>query len=523
MGPSAMCFHVCTLRARHENGTGAGYVYPTTPAFSWISWGATILWAAATCLNASALDRPMDPVILTGSQTPSLMGLAPGDIAAFRYEGEWRQIPVQVDERAIIDFTDVYNGNWFFGDFRRLDYVDAGTHTGPDPDPALDADDEIVFMAKDAGARNTEPISLPDHVRYGTGVEITITDPLGGEPGYVYLFRHDGTLDPGAGAQYVNYNFNLLSGDYKTTYAIPGPNPEDTTITTPYYQWHFCDRWKSDGLRIFAGSATGVNILDRHKNLFAPGKCTRSEDTFCEGEGAFVANRAGPIRVIRNYVGANSGPRTQRQNIFYEQQQIITTWLRVHSIDSVLDFFDYSPAAQGMTYSNNNLPSGVVIDGVPDVAPPGPLRWEMVSGPQGTLVMWHLFETDIAGYVPTSYYLDDAAPTVRQCTGDAYAFGSSGHWFDQFIPNTDPYLVYYSLFSLSRRIYFLPPDASVADAQFLANKAERPLNITAAAWNPEELANMPASTSQGLAALIAAILLMAPSLLPQRVRSRIRP
>ena len=58
----------------------------------------------------------------------------------------------------------------------------------------------------------------------------------------------------------------------------------------------------------------------------------RSEDTFNDAEGAFIANKSGPVRAIRSYIGANSGPLTVRQHVFYERREDITTYLRVHAI-----------------------------------------------------------------------------------------------------------------------------------------------------------------------------------------------
>lgn len=439
---------------------------------------------------AGALDRPADPVVITGSNIVSLNGIWPDELVAFRYQDGWQQIPVQVDERAMVNFTNVYNGSTNYGSFTRLDYVDEGTFTGPDPNPEIDADDELVFMVKDVGNLCSPEVAAPPHTLERSGVQVEISDPLGGNPAYVYLFQQDGELDPSAGVTYVNYDFNLLSGDYRTTYDThDGPNPEDTTITTNFYERHFSDRWKSDVLRVFAGDATGEDILDRHKNLFFPGICGRSEDTFSDAEGAFITNKVGPIRAIRNYVGANSGPRTQRLHIFYEQREDITTFLRVHPIQGIMDFFDYSPDATGMTYLNNNWLPGVTIDGVPETIAPGALDWEMVRGTQGALAMMHSFTSDVPGLSPTNYYLDDAATTLTQCTGDAYAYGSSGHWVVQNLPNTDPKreAEFGELFQVepTRIIYYLEPEATVADAQNLRAASNRPLVVTCQAWEIE--------------------------------------
>ena len=61
----------------------------------------------------------------------------------------------------------------------------------------------------------------------------------------------------------------------------------------------------------------------------------------------FVANRVGPVRAIRSWVGANSGPSTQRTVIAYPGREDIVSDLRVHQIPSVMDLWDYSDAAIG--------------------------------------------------------------------------------------------------------------------------------------------------------------------------------
>jgi hypothetical protein len=317
-----------------------------------------------------------------------------------------------------------------------------------------------------------------------TGVEVEITDPLNGSQiGYVYLFRQDGSLSPGAGQQYVGYTFDLLSGPYLTTYNTQnGPNPEDSVASTPYYSHHFSDRWISDEIHIVAGGATGVDILDRHKALFAPGVCTRSEDTFSNGEGAFIANRTGPVRAIRSYVGANSGPLTQREHLFYEGRQDIRTFLRVHSVSGIMDFFDYSPAAAGMTYYDDLNTAGVTVDGNPDSVALGAIHWEVVSGVQGSLFMASLLSTNIAGFTYTSYYLDDSTPDVTQCTGDAFAYGSSGVRVSQTIPCTDPAQGCTNYLHSTRVMYYEAPGLMLADAQALNDQANTPLATASRLW-----------------------------------------
>jgi hypothetical protein len=58
---------------------------------------------------AAPLTRPRDPVVVKGSAVPKLKGFAPGLVVAFRYDGGWTQIPVQVDERKTVSFGQIYN------------------------------------------------------------------------------------------------------------------------------------------------------------------------------------------------------------------------------------------------------------------------------------------------------------------------------------------------------------------------------------------------------------------------------
>ena len=68
------------------------------------------LAAAVVLLSGCAFQRPEDPIVLKGSDTPRLIGAAPGKVLAFRYLNvRWDQIPVQVDERALIDLGTVYD------------------------------------------------------------------------------------------------------------------------------------------------------------------------------------------------------------------------------------------------------------------------------------------------------------------------------------------------------------------------------------------------------------------------------
>jgi hypothetical protein len=429
----------------------------------------------------STITRPDDPVVLTGSALARRRGRAPGRIVGFRVTPDqtWQQVPVQVDERAVVDFGAVPPSNTTAGTvgtvyggapigIRALQYTDPGTFTGPDPNTAFDDDDELVFMASDLGG--LAPEGDPAGVMAGSGVEVTVTDPLDDDAaGWLYLYESTGSLQPGAGRSYVSYTFGLQSGAYRASYKrADGPNPENSTVITSRYSHHFGDRWLDDSLVVRAGNATRVDVLDRHKSRLIPGECGRSEDSFDDGEGAFVVNKTGPVRAIRSYVGANSGPLTERTHLFYAGRHDVMSDLRVHAIPGVVDYLDYSAAASGMRYANDRNRNGMVVDGQPDTITAGPLTWELVAGSQGSVIQSHRLETNIS-YLQSStsvksYYLDDSTPAEAQCTGDAASYGASGPWINQTIADTDPRSGTTNVLRTRRSLTYLAPGATTADA-----------------------------------------------------------
>jgi hypothetical protein len=428
------------------------------------------VWLAAIAVQVApataALNRPDDPIVMTGAAIPLLQGIAPSELVAFRWSSGWDQVPVQVDERRLIDINEAYDSNISDGTpgytcassscfaqppngVQYVNYTDPDTWVGPDSNLNLDADDEVALMARDTGSRRVG-LSGPVGV-LGQGIEIKVTDPLDAGVGYVYLFRQNGSLDPAAGEQYVDYNFNLLSGNYKTTYrrnggTPPGAlgNPEASTVVTSHYTRGFTDRFNDNELRVQRGSATGVDILDRHDGQFAgiDGTCVRTQTTFKNGEGAFIANKSGPVRAIRDFIGANSGPQVQRRHVFYEGREDISTHLRVHAIPGVTDFFDYSSAASGMLMRNTfNNGADLLINGVPDTYTPGSGTsgvnyWEQLNGAQGGLSIVNEYVTNNPNPSYTTAYRDEA-PASPSCGGDGSLYGASGPRSGEPLSSTD--------------------------------------------------------------------------------------
>lgn len=446
----------------------------------------------------STVTRAGQPQVLTGARLPALLGVAPGRIVGFRFTRAdgWTQIPVQVDERKVVPFgseppsnaTPGTRGTVYghgSGGPTALQYADPHTWVGKDTDPAFDRDDELVFMVDDAGGLPRAEDPKPAGVVAGSGVAVRMVDPRHeGEEGWVHLFRSTGGLQPGAGQDLVDYDFVLDSGSYQATYRrANGPNPESSVVTTDAYRIGFSDRWFED--EWVPAGGTGVDVLDGMKSQFFLDSCGRSNQTFVDGEGAFVANIDGPVRAIRSYVGANSGPLTQRTHYFYRDREVTVTDLRVHAIPGIIDFFDLSAAAVGMTYRSSTVRGGVPVDGVPDAIGSAPPAWEAVSGPQGTVLTRERFATDVPGLKASLQWFgrDDLATEDEQCWGDDAYIGVGGAIIGASIPNTDPRLQGTTRTVRATRTTQLGPP--VADGAALVRRADdwaadvfQPLQVT---------------------------------------------
>jgi len=472
------------------------------------------------------LDRPEDPVVLTGAQLPRLLGIAPEELTAYSYvpsklKGKagkkavaskrrkarrfrWARVPVQVDERALIDFgsqppsnaTPPTGASTVYGTnpigVTALQYTDPGTFVGADPNPALDGDDEVALISGDAGGKAPRRGGGPSKVTKTGATALTVTDPLTGGKGWIYLFRAKGK-PKALKADYVDYEFRLLSGDYKSTYRrADGPNPEASTVTTAEYRAGYSDRWFLDTLAFDAGAAGGQDILDGLKSGFAPGNCGRSEATYNDAEGAFIANRDGPVRAIRSYLGANSGPLTQRTDVFYAGRHEARIDLRVHAIGSIFSYVDLSPAAFGMTYRNPAVPGGVAVNGVNDAVGSSPALWHLWSGSQGSLFSSNRLTTSIGAAIAagttTGFYRDELNTGIQQCWGDDDLIGAAGTHITPAggLPNTDPRNQPAATFHAETVNLLSAPGADATEAGSWSNQIGSPLSASAKRFKVKE-------------------------------------
>ena len=81
-------------------------------------------------VTGAAINRPQDPIIVTGANLSAHGGAPVNELVLYAYQaGAWTPIPFQIDER-----TNDITGTYVISD-----------------DGLLDANDELVFMAADTG------------------------------------------------------------------------------------------------------------------------------------------------------------------------------------------------------------------------------------------------------------------------------------------------------------------------------------------------------------------------------------
>src|SRR4051794_27307935 len=273
-----------------------------------------------------------------------------------------------------------------------------------DPVKGLDSNDEVAFMASDAGPKAPAGAVRPagiDSVK-----EVTVVDPQTGATSYVYvmLARAVGPRPPFDGSNgYVHYQRDSNADTFvfsQSSYdsygnAAQGPyctpdgqvagtgrrRPLDTaTVTTDRYRFRYDGRWLMTALQIkpTPSSDYGPDLIDRWKaRAFAQDPSSKTpccgyeeEDTNWGGSSTLLGEKVGPVRAIRETWGADSGTNVIRQETFYRDELRQKTWLRVHVIpplDGIYAQWDFNAGKVDRFYNSRN-PAGVPIDGSNDEA-----------------------------------------------------------------------------------------------------------------------------------------------------------
>jgi len=358
--------------------------------------GAAYSLTALRRADRGALTRSQEPVILSGDELPLFGGTALGDLFVYAYAGDaWQQIPFQLDE---VDASGTYT-------------VENGL---------LDANDELVFMAMDLSeqAMASEWITDTDSQNYPR-YEILVSDPLNpGQQAWAYVYR-SATLAPTTPVDYVSWdaaNQRLVGSSYVVGF-------DSATHAA------------MDSMEL---NGSGTDTLDRGK-IRIEGTCWVGpipvSQTLNEVDLAVSVDPTpdidGPVRAGGGSTGGSSWAyhSLYRSNFTMNIDDLTPpppcTKLTIGQVRLSSDWLD--PNTSGMApavYYDDNVGTGVAIDGAPDSVPSTPMTtWKQVSGGQGSIVQ--VVDVAIGAGQLTNYYKDDLTFDSGD-TGDGRSFGDAG-------------------------------------------------------------------------------------------------
>lgn len=362
---------------------------------------------------------------------PRSEGVPVDQLVAFKWDGRrFREIPVQVDERfpyflanGDSDFG-IYSGTdteltyaWDEESWARTDgecdtAYPAGTGATPDPVAGLDDDDEIAFMASDAGQR--APMgALHPRGTDASRQEVVLVDPLSASrAGYVYLFLRAGGSRFDASNGYVDFARDADADQWidrgsfaeddpeklGTSNTGYGPNlsgsvcdpdgavrqstdrfPRDGhVVSTDAYRMVATGRWMLREMHVAKPRRPGdygPDLIDRWKGRAfqqSPDSSVslvgfEDEQVNWEANSALLGWRTGPVRAMREVWGADSGTNVTKVETYYRDAIAYRYRVRVHPIppDGLYMAWDYNHGVAS-TYYNALRPDGVPIDGVND-------------------------------------------------------------------------------------------------------------------------------------------------------------
>lgn len=278
--------------------------------------------------------------------------------------------------------------------------------TATDPVAGLDTNDEVAFMAADAGP------AAPTQARTPVGVDavkaVRLVDPLTQQESFVYVMRGR-TPSYDATNGYVSYERDANADTYEKSQSsysnygnaargtvcdaegnvvvdpatrqpvVERRRPRDVaTVTTDRYRYRYDGRWLMTEINIAdeLGGAYGPDVVDRWKarafqqdpESETPCCGYEEEDTNWGGSSTLLGERSGPVRTIRETWGADSGTNVIRRETFYREEMALKTYLRVHvipALDGIYAQWDYN-AGRMTTFYNAQNPQGVAIDGQND-------------------------------------------------------------------------------------------------------------------------------------------------------------
>lgn len=361
----------------------------------------TLIFPFVLRAEVKTLERIDDPVVMECKVFSGLMGTPIDQLALMaRHNDTWSPVPFQIDQKKP-------DGKYAFT---------MGPAAGPDPDPNLDGNDELVFMAKDSGDRLD---GGPGPENSQAAMEIEITDPNNGKKAWLYLVRYSGKA-PRSDKDYIEIEIDAAK-NYRTIKSYE------------YVMGIPMDRVYPDMMaaRKLANGRPGLDIIDRLKMPVEVEIIGGITIPFGFGDMARARDRGyidGPVRIIHLYEaylefmgfikikGEGYSLVTYYVNnvIWPMKMDLPSNDLGIVRDIRIKGFLDFSPNAYGSHpfSAANPLHKDVVLDGVMSEAEKNldretEISWIGGFGPQGALVV-RLYVFPVPNNIKlVTYYLDD--------------------------------------------------------------------------------------------------------------------
>jgi cephalosporin-C deacetylase-like acetyl esterase len=361
-----------------------------------------------------------------GTEDFAPTGVPVNEVAAYRYDPThlsangfgYVEIPVQVDERMPYFLANAESDFSFYsGTDPELTYVwdrEAWNAAGegcnaeyapatPDPIAGIDEDDEIVFMASDAGEINPSNSFPADWkavqmIALADPLQATASNPADPQR-VIYLVQKNGGSSFSTANGYVSYQRAANAdqwidrGFYQpddpeklgTSNTGYGPNrsgsvcddgqnvsrqssdrfPRDgVVVSSDTYRWEATGRWMVRDIRIKQPAVNDPDesywqsrpdLIDRWKGRAfqqSPDSAVslvgfEDEQVNWEANSTILGERAGPVRAIREVWGADSGTNVTKTETFYREAITYRYRVRVHPIppDGLYTSWDYNRSA----------------------------------------------------------------------------------------------------------------------------------------------------------------------------------
>lgn len=369
-----------------------------------------VQWAQAGTRNGGSGDpgRDWETVVVSGASLPVLWGLPVEDLTLFRYDPDTQAfvpVPMQVDERLL----KVFNPG------SPLEFSEHMYDVFGEEDGTLDADDEVVFLFRDAGEQAPVDAAWPenaDPLRF----EIAVQDPLpaGGEPGR-WLYLYTGAGLPQSSEAYLTWD-----------------GLDTSSITTENFSVDYQGRWLFTGLRVASPCGDGLDLIDRFKGRAVPLADLEQDEEDWNLNSEYLGGIVGPVRAIRYVRGARSAVNTIHHDVITPDVWYRKLNIRVHVLAAVKFYLDWLPSAGAVFYTPDQ-PAGVSVDGIPDPEMGTAfVSWSVMKTTGGGVVA--LFEVPPSPLYDQKnlYYLDDAAYDDALAHKESYsddddaAFGNHG-------------------------------------------------------------------------------------------------